>query len=271
MMTGPRLADLAEICEFGEAGAVAALPEAAPPDFARETGLHVERIGAAVAVVMERVDHILFNRVIGLGLREPATEDVVDRIVDLYRPHGVRFAVQLSPAAQPAALPDWLAARGIQRGDSWLKFVRGVEPPLPAPTDLRIAAIGPEWAATYAETIRAVFDMPPLFQPWVQANIGRPGWRHYLAFDGETPVATAALFVRDGIGWLGEAGTLPAARGRGGQSALLARRITDAAALGCRQLVVETGDDRPDDPNPSTHNVRRAGFQLAYRRPNYMP
>jgi GNAT superfamily N-acetyltransferase len=271
MMTGQRLAELAEICEFGEAWAVAALPEAAPAAFARETGLHVERIGSAVAVVMERVPHILFNRVIGLGLREPATEAMVDRIVDLYQPHGVRFAVQLSPAAQPAALPGWLAARGVQRGDSWLKFIRGVEPPPPAPTDLRIAAIGPEWAAAYAETIRTVFDMPPLFRPWVQANIGRPGWRHYLAFDGDQPMATAALFVRDGIGWLGEAGTLPAARGRGAQSALLARRIADAAALGCRQLVVETGDDTPEDPNPSTHNVRRAGFALAYRRPNYLP
>src|SRR5690349_6313079 len=148
---------------------------------------------------------------------------MIDRIVDLYRPHGVRFAVQLSPTAQPAALPTWLAARGIQRGDSWLKFIRGVEPPPAARTDLRIAAIGPEFAAAYAETISTVFEMPPLFRPWAQANIGRPGWRHYLAFDGDQPVATAALFVRDGIGWLGEAGTLPVARGRGAQSALLAR------------------------------------------------
>jgi GNAT superfamily N-acetyltransferase len=271
MMTEPRLAEIARICEFAEARAVAGVPEAAPPEFVRQTGLHVEHIGSAVALVMERADHILFNRVIGLGLIEPATEAMIDRIVDLYRPHGVRFAVQLSPTAQPDALPAWLAARGIQRGDSWLKFIRGVEPPAPAPTELRITAIGPELAAAYAETISAVFEMPPLFRPWTQANIGRPGWRHYLAFDGDQPVATAALFVRDGLGWLSEAGTLPAARGRGAQSALLARRITDATALGCRRLVVETGDDTPEDPNPSAHNVRRAGFQLAYRRPNYMP
>jgi hypothetical protein len=271
MMTEPSLAEIARVCEFAEAWAVAGVAGAAQPDFVRQTGLRVEHIGSAVALVMERIDHILFNRVIGLGLIEPATEAMIDRIVDLYRPYGVRFAVQLNPTAQPDALPAWLAARGIERRDSWLKFIRGVAPPPPAPTDLRIAAIGPEFAAAYAETISTVFEMPPLFRPWAQANIGRPGWRHYLASDGDQPVATAALFVREGIGWLGEAGTLSVARGRGAQSALLARRITDAAALGCRRLVVETGDDTPQEPNPSAHNVRRAGFQLAYRRPNYMP
>src|SRR5690242_17444216 len=152
MMTEPRMAEIARICEFAEAWAVAGVPDAAPPDFVRQTGLHVEHIGPAVALVMERIDHILFNRVIGLGMIEPATEAMIDRIVDLYRPHGVRFAVQLSPTAQPDVLPEWLAARGIERGDSWLKFIRGAEPPPPAPTDLRIAAIGPEFAAAYAET-----------------------------------------------------------------------------------------------------------------------
>jgi len=67
------------------------------------------------------------------------------------------------------------------------------------------------------------------------------------------------------------AGTLPAFRRRGGQGAIMARRIRDAVQLGCRWVITETGEDLPDRPNPSYHNMLRAGFSLAYQRPNYLP
>ena len=50
-----------------------------------------------------------------------------------------------------------------------------------------------------------------------------------------------------------------------------AAEIITEGAFASRRLVVETGDDTPEDRNPSAHNVRRAGFQLAYRRFNYLP
>jgi hypothetical protein len=51
---------------------------------------------------------------------------------------------------------------------------------------------------------------------------------------------------------------------------LLARRITDAADLGCRRLVVETAEDTPKKDAPSFRNMLRFGFQVAYVRPNYI-
>ena len=46
---------------------------------------------------------------------------------------------------------------------------------------------------------------------------------------------------------------------------------TDARDRGCTWIVTETGDDVPDKPNPSFHNMIRSGFKVAYQRPNYMP
>ena len=113
--------------------------------------------------------------------------------------------------------------------------------------------------------------MPPGLQPWLENLANRPNWRVYLAFDGDQPVACGALFVRGEVGWLGVAGTLPAYRRRGGQGALMAQRIRDAAGLGCCWVVTETGEDLPARPNPSFHNMLRTGFTLAYQRPNYLP
>ena len=52
---------------------------------------------------------------------------------------------------------------------------------------------------------------------------------------------------------------------------MFARRLMDARDLGCRMAITETGEDTPDDPNPSLHNMLRTGFQVAYLRPELGP
>jgi GNAT superfamily N-acetyltransferase len=96
------------------------------------------------------------------------------------------------------------------------------------------------------------------------------GWRHYLATDGETAVGAAAMYARGAWAWLGLAATLEEARGRGAQSALIARRIADAYAAGVRWLSIETAEDTPERDAPSFRNVVRQGFRVAYLRPNWL-
>jgi hypothetical protein len=262
--------EIAHIAEFGEANAMADMYAALSPELRAALGAGCERRGGAVVLIMQQVPYILFNRVIGLGLTEPATEAALDEMLALFEQHGASAAVQLSPPAQPADLPGWLEARDFRREDAWIKFVRGVEPPPDAPTDLRVEQIGAEGAGGFAEVFAEVFGIPPPLQAWIAGCVERPGWRHYVAFDSDTPAATGALYVEGEIGWLGLAATRPIARRRGAQGAIIARRIRDAADLGCRWLSVETADDTPAHPNPSTHNLRRLGFQDAYHRPNYI-
>jgi hypothetical protein len=113
--------------------------------------------------------------------------------------------------------------------------------------------------------------MPVDLKPMLAGTVGRPGWHQYIAFDDDLPAAVAALYVRNEVGWLGVAATLAEYRRRGAQGALMARRICDGGKLGCEWLITETGQERPDKPNPSFHNMLRTGFKVAYDRPNYMP
>jgi GNAT superfamily N-acetyltransferase len=258
---------VAELVEFGEADAYGDLFQHAPSGL----GLSVMRSSGAVLLIAPSLPIILFNRVIGLGLREPMTEAALDEILTRYRAAGsATFAVQLSPLAAPSDLPAWLHARGLSMRDNWAKVYRAATPDVVIRTDLRIERIGLAHAAAFAEVSCTAFDVPAVMQPWLAEGIGQPGWAHYLAYDGEMPVAGGALFVKGDVGWLGIAGTLPAHRRHGAQGALMARRIRDAAELGCRWVVTETGEDTPEHPNPSHHNMLRAGFVPAYQRPNYI-
>jgi len=257
-----------------EALAMIDLMRAVPQIVLENLSVNMCCTGTAHAFILEEIDWPLLIRVIGLGMGTPATEAEIDAIRDLYRHTWMTFAVQLSPGAQPADLPTWLEARGIRRradeNDSWVKFWRGVEPPPAARTDLRVERVeGEDRARTWAALAHMACCIHRELMYWLMLTVGRPGWQHYLAFDGDLAVACAALYVHDGAGWLGFGGTMREWRGRGAQSALIARRIRDAADLGCRWLTVETEPETPRWPNPSYRNMLRAGFQVAYHRPNY--
>ena len=83
-----------------------------------------------------------------------------------------------------------------------------------------------------------------------------------MAFDGKRPVTTAAFFAEDG--WISPAHFWR--RVGGGRN----RRARDAAAQGCRWLTVETAEEKWEKPAPSYRNMVRAGFRVAYSRPNYL-
>jgi hypothetical protein len=259
---------LAELVEWGEAEAYADMFAAAPAEW----NLHVERWGSAIALVAPPIDVLLFNRVLGLGLSEPTSEMQIDQIVTLYRQANVEnFGIQLSPIAQPPTAKDWLHARQLTSTDNWAKVYRAADQPIEIHTDLRVESSGREQAADFGRVTCAAFGMPSTLQPWLENLAQRANWHIYLAYDGEQAAACGALFVRGEVGWLGIEGTLPSHRRRGGQGAIMAQCIRDAAWLGCRWVITETGEDLPDRPNPSYHNMLRAGFTLAYQRPNCVP
>lgn len=261
----------AALNEFGEADAQANYFLSVPPEFAKPFRLEVKRIGSMWVTMIPEFDHPLYNRILGLGVGEPATESILEEAIAFLKSAGcTNYIAQISPLAQPAQLPEWLATRGFKPGRNWAKMYRGNEPAQAISTDLRVEKIGKDQADAFADVVLPAFDIPPAGRPMAKGAVGQPGWHHYLAFAGEKPASAAAMFISGEVGWYGFAGTLKAYRKRGGQGALLARLIEDGRALGCQWFVAETGEDTPEDPNPSCRNMLRSGFKLAYLRRNYV-
>jgi ribosomal protein S18 acetylase RimI-like enzyme len=88
-----------------------------------------------------------------------------------------------------------------------------------------------------------------------------PGFQRYCAWiDGEL-AGTATLRIDDGLAQLCGAATLPAFRRRGVQTALLRRRLADAAAAGCDTALMTTSPG-----TKSQENGFKQGFGLLYVR-----
>jgi hypothetical protein len=122
---------------------------------------------------------------------------------------------------------------------------------------------------TFAGAVVAGFGMPQSLAPWLAAIVGRTGWHTYVARDGDKVVGGAAMYVAGERAWRGMGAMQAEAPRRGGQSALLARRVAEGLAHGVRQFATETGKPLPGEPHPSFSNIQRAGFAMAYERANW--
>jgi GNAT superfamily N-acetyltransferase len=216
----------------------------------------IAEIGGATCLAMRSTDSRMFNRVLALQSTEP-----LDEIASFYGETSwwIGDAHGLGPE---------LEARGFVRDYGWMKFTRGVGP-REARSDLHVVRIGPDGADDFARVIVGSFGLPESAKPLPANVVGRPGWSCFVAYEGDAPAGAGAVFVHEGTGWLGMAGTLPAFRSRGAQSALLAARIEAARLQGCSVVITETGELEQGRPSASYRNILRAGFREAGVRPNY--
>lgn len=248
---------------------------AAPRAYIRQSGLKFARLGAVIALADQNVPITEFNRAFCLGLRDPATEAELDRsIAWLKKNASPSWAMQIPPPALPEAIGHWLEPRGLAKsGNGWAKYHRSANAvrQTSRASSFQVRLADEHDAEDFGHIAHAGFGLPQSTVPWFASLVGRPKWKIFLAYDGDDPIACGALFLEGKWGWLGIDTTLPGYRGRGAQTALIARRIETGIAAGAIGFTAETGQPAPgeEDKYASYRNYRSAGFEVAYVRPNY--
>ena len=219
-----------------------------------------EAAGVVVLTVPEAPGIPMLNRIVGLGVDGPATEEAVDAALAVI-PEGVTYYVAVAPGALPLHLPGWLEARGLEQGWGWMSFRRSPASPPQVETSLRLARVeSHSEAEAFARIQRVAYGLPEPLEPLLTRAPDR-GWECWIALDGDEPAGAGALFELEGAAYLGFGATLPEHRGKGAQGALLAHRIARAGELGCDVVLTETGERRDDLPSNSYRNILRAGFE----------
>ncbi|HKB02078.1 MAG TPA: GNAT family N-acetyltransferase [Gemmataceae bacterium] len=203
----------------------------------------------------------------GLGLFQPPTPTDLDRIETFFRDIGAPVFHEISPLADPAHL-GLLAGRGyhpIELTTILVRLLRGGPIGLPAPGDIRVRVAGPEewgvWAQTAARGWSEVAEVAPAMLDLARVSAHRPRGPSFLAELDGRPVATGAMAMYAGVAVLAGASTIPEARRRGAQLALLDARLRYALDHGCDLAVMGA-----QPGTGSQRNAERQGFRVAYTR-----
>jgi GNAT superfamily N-acetyltransferase len=261
--------ELTERLERAEGEMIWALTQSTPQVLAA-LGISGQRIGKGVVVVMSNDSIDYWSRASGFGFDRPIDSALIGEILETARAADARaLNFHLAPEVLPANWAEICAEHGIVAGGTWVKAVREAGPVDPVQTDLRIGVIEPDEAATWSALQIEVFGIPKDQTDLLTAFASAPNVTAYGAWDGDALVATGALVIAGEVGECVSGTTLPPYRGRGAQSAILARRAEDAYAAGCRWVTSETGKPGPGEHNSSLANMERVGFKVAYDRPIY--
>jgi GNAT superfamily N-acetyltransferase len=198
--------------------------------------------------------------------------ELVGSLLEFYRSAADVANLHFAPSVLPA---DWDAicgSFGLTAGTTLVKTVRETGPVEPVETSLRIGPIESSEADAWGAVQIEAFELPDPtggFAAMLASFAGLPQATAYGAWDGDKLVATGGLYIWNGVGECVSGSTLPAYRGRGAQTALLARRLEDAFAAGCEWASSETGKPAPGQHNASLANMERVGFKVLYDRRSY--
>ena len=261
--------------ELAEIEALKDLYNAASPEVVAASGLSVRQVGDATLIAVSRIDVLALNRLVGLGLgSSPSDAALAEALKAMDQTGSPRCFVPVAPTAASDGLGPRLETLGLRHYNNWMRLRRTLDD-LPrradsSPTSLEVRRIDSAHADVFGRLVATAFDFPPAIAPLPSQTIGRPHWHHYLAFEEDTPIASGAMYLAGSAAWFSFAATDAAYRKRGAQQALIVRRLHDAADAGCKWVSVETAEDTVTRDAPSFRNLRRLGFEVAYKRPNYL-
>ena len=201
----------------------------------------------------------------GLGvLQAPGLTDI-ERIESFYRERGAPVHHETCPLAH-LATASLLADRGYrptEQSNVLYRPIASVDPPQGGEVVARLIGVGEEqaWIGAAALGCGEIPEAAAFMRDSGPALTTRQGAACFLAELDGRPIAAGALTVHQGVALLAGAATIPAARNRGAQRALLHARLHWAAQQGCdlAMMVTEPG-------SASQRNAERSQFRIAYTR-----
>ncbi|WP_309122285.1 GNAT family N-acetyltransferase [Paenibacillus sp.] len=131
-----------------------------------------------------------------------------------------------------------------------------------AATSFDIRLVTERTAETFIRWIEASSPGQPIADATVERTKGyfwQPHFRNYMIEIDGSPAAMASLFLHGGEAYLANDYTFEAYRGRGCQTALIRRRLADAARLGAKAVYTDVVFG-----TPSHANMEKAGFRTAF-------
>ena len=221
-------------------------------------GIEIAQFAEAVAFHMPANNDPLFNRV--LGFDENSIQSL-DAILDWHAQRNTPCRFEIISDASSQTVEEVLTHRGFSsRAVESFLCSAPFRSPLPV-QDVQICKLALDDLDEFASAFLAVYPSEPSVEPLVRtclkAQYSQPGWHCYLArLEGEV-AAFGAMRVQSGVASLISSATLPHLRRRGCQTALLQRRMADAADLDCDLVFSHAACE-----STSQHNMQRLGMRL---------
>ena len=262
---------LAARIERAEAQLIARSSEAAGRRQADTAGFVIPVAGGVASFAEEGSP---FNKVAGLGFDGVPTSAALDEIEDAFAARGAPVQVELAHLVDPT-IGALLTGRDyrLESFENVLGLALNYHNERVTPPGVQVRPSGDDEFELWLDVVADAAAHPDTQGvPWreefprevylrAERDAAAAGVTRYVALLEGTIAGGAGLRIDEGVAQLAGAGTAPAHRRRGVQTALLSARLADAADAGCDVAVITT-----QPGSKSQQNAQRRGFELLYTR-----
>jgi ribosomal protein S18 acetylase RimI-like enzyme len=176
----------------------------------------------------------------------------VDATLDLLRSKNCPFRWWVTPSTRPEGLGAMLRARGLRHAYDAPGMIADLmavplDVPLPAGITMRQLAHVDE-LADWLSVFTVVFSSPEHERgiwrdAYARCGVGEnQPWQHFVAFDGDTPLATTSVLVDGDLAGIYFVATMPEARGRGIGAAVTRAAMRYAREAGATRAALQSSD-----------------------------
>lgn len=265
-MNTPSLTEQTEIAAWSD------LIDAAPDSFREVSGLRHQAFGGGMAINFQKEPIPLFNRVIGLGLIQPLTTQIIDSIKSFYT-HNEKYLIHYSSPMQPVHADSLLKQNGFYLAGSWERIVRNNKPlnnsaKVADTIEVRLVdeSLKESWVKFLLETYG--FD----FYEWPRSFALRSGWKHYIALRNNKIIACRSFYMtKEKTIFSGVDAPVPGVMTHDctPDFAIWRQAIADGLKAGAILFVADIELPDKEKNKAAYEGFRQLGFEILYTRYHY--
>jgi len=246
--------------------------DTAVEDAVEDMDIEMRWFGPAMAgLVGEEPRASGLNFILGAGGEGAVENGQLDEAVQWLECHDVDYRVPMIPGLPGvAAAEKWFFRHGSARLKGPARLIRdGSHPAFVAPQIEVIERVKTWDDESFGDPLAESLGLPKWAATFFLDLQGRSGWRCYCSVDGDDPLACLAMVIHGEVAEIVLASLPVGAREGEGQDAVIYRCLSDAAAAGCRMVVVAEAGFEPAVAD--RESLERAGFETAFECFTWQP
>jgi len=264
--------DNAQLIEQTEIAAWRSLIDSAPDSLKQANGMRHQDIGGGMAINFQKMPVPLFNRVIGLGLSEPLTQNIIDEIKSFYS-HNEKYLVHFSSPVKPVTADSLLKQNGFYLSGAWERIVRDNKPlnNTTCTTDsIEVKLVDEQLKESWVTFLIDTYGYD--FYWWPRSFAFQKGWKHYVAFRNNKIIACRSFFTTDKKTiFSGVDAPVPGVmtNDHAPDFAIWKKAIQDGLGEGAVLFVADIELPDKERNRPAYEGFKQLGFVIPYTRYHY--
>ncbi len=205
----------------------------------------------------------MFNKVLNIRFTADEADAKIDTLLAHFQSHSRRALWWIGPGTQPTDLGRRLVRRGLTevvKAPGMALNLQKLNEDVPVRPDLVIEPVKDlktlrKWTSVYMVSFDfSVSEIKAFFETYAHCFAEQFPMRHYIGWLNRKPVATATLFLSNGVAGLYNVGTHPATRVRGIGRTISLATLREARSMGYRMSILQS-------TSMGFHLYRQLGFQ----------